>query len=338
MKYLQNITELSKAGRFVLMAVILLTSLQFNAQNISYPDSTKTDTTQPALLFPFNDFTGNPYLDNNLQSPLFLNNPSNIKKEIEYDPETNTYRFVTKIGDLEYRNPVEMDFNDFQKFTQKNDIRKYWKERAQTAGTTEGTRLIPKIYIGGEAFDRIFGSNTIDIRPQGSAEVSFGILSNRRDDLSLDVRQRRNTNFDFKEKIQMNVIAKIGDKIEFKANYNTESSFDFENTLKLKYEGKEDEIIKLIEAGNVSLPLNSTLITGSQSLFGVKSKLQFGKTTITAVFSQQQSETKNISVQGGAQTSHFEMTPIDYEENRHFFLSQYFRDNYLRNFDLFYSS
>ncbi len=328
MKYLQNITELSKAGRFVLMTVILLTSLRFNAQNISYPDSTKTDTTQPALLFPFNDFTGNPYLDNNLQSPLFLNNPSNIKKEIEYDPETNTYRFVTKIGDLEYRNPVEMDFNDFQKFTQKNDIRKYWKERAQTAGTTEGTRLIPKIYIGGEAFDRIFGSNTIDIRPQGSAEVSFGILSNRRDDLSLDVRQRRNTNFDFKEKIQMNVIAKIGDKIEFKANYNTESSFDFENTLKLKYEGKEDEIIKLIEAGNVSLPLNSTLITGSQSLFGVKSKLQFGKTTITAVFSQQQSETKNISVQGGAQTSHFEMTPIDYEENRHFFLSQYFRDNY----------
>jgi len=115
-------------------------------------------------------------------------------------------------------------------------------------------------------------------------------------------------------KIQMNVVAKIGDKIEFKANYNTESSFDFENTLKLKYEGKEDEIIKLIEAGNVSLPLRSTLISGSQSLFGVKTELQFGKTHVTAVFSQQQSETKNITVEGGSQTSRFQLTALDYEQ------------------------
>jgi cell surface protein SprA len=126
----------------------------------------------------------------------------------------------------------------------------------------------------------------------------------------------------------MNVIAKIGDKIEFKTNYNTEATFQFENRLQLKYEGKEDEVIKLIEAGNVSLPLNTTLINGSQALFGIKTKLQFGRTTVTAVFSQQESESKNITVQGGAQTSEFKMSSLDYEENRHFFISQYFRENY----------
>ncbi len=298
------------------------------SQNVNNADTTQsTDTTN--LIYPFEDFTGNPYLDQN-QSPLFLNNPSNVKQEIIYNPKTNSYEFINKIGNFTYRSPTTMSFKDYQQYELNKDVKDYWKERAKVSGTSEGSRLIPKIYVGGKAFETIFGSNTIDIRPQGSAEISFGILSNKRDDPALDVRQRRTTNFDFKESIQMNVIAKIGDKIEFKANYNTESSFNFENTLKLKYEGDEDEIIKLIEAGNVSLPLRSSLIRGSQSLFGVKTKLQFGKTTVTAVFSQQQSETKNIKVEGGAQANKFELTALDYESNRHFFLSQYFRDNFER--------
>jgi len=328
--FLENGKISTFAGFTFFLLWAMLWQYPLYAQNVSYPDSTKNDTSQVNLLFPFNDYTGNPYIDKQNQSPLFLKDPSNIQHEIRYNPVTKTYEFVSKVGDFTYRTPTTMSFQDFEKFKAKEDIQNYWKERAQTTGTTVGKRLIPKIYVGGKAFDQIFGSNTIDIRPQGSSEVSFGILSNKREDPSLDVRQRRTTNFDFNEKIQMNVIAKIGDKIEFKANYNTESSFDFENTLKLRYEGKEDEIVKLIEAGNVSLPLKSSLITGSQSLFGLKTKLQFGKTTITGVFSQQQSETKNITVQGGAQTNSFTMTSLDYEENRHFFISQYFRDNYER--------
>ncbi len=292
------------------------------------PDTTVTDTSRTELLFPFHDNTGNPYLDAQNQSPLFLRDPSNINQEVTYNPVTNTYEFRSKVGEFDYRTPTTIGFDDYQDYMLEQDVKNYWQDRAQTAGTTEGSRLIPKIYVGGEAFESIFGSNTIDIRPQGSAEVSFGILHNKREDPALDVRQRSTTNFDFDMRIQMNVVAKIGDKIEFKANYNTESSFDFENTLKLKYEGKEDEIIKIIEAGNVSLPLRSTLIRGSQSLFGVKTELQFGKTRVTALFSQQQSETQNLTVQGGAQTNKFKMTALDYEENRHFFFTHLFRENY----------
>lgn len=320
--------------RFVIALVITLSlpALAFAIPQYSFPPDTtnQQDTSQINLIYPFHDNTGNPYLDEQNTSPLFLRDPENIKREITYNPETNSYEFKNTIGDFTYRTPTIMDFEDYKDYDLKEDIRSYWNERTQTAGTAEGSRLIPKIYVGGEAFDRIFGSNTIDIRPQGSAEVSFGILSNKREDPALDVRQRRTTNFDFNMRIQMNVIAKIGDKIEFKANYNTESSFDFENTLKLKYEGKEDEIIKIIEAGNVSLPLRSSLIQGSQSLFGIKTELQFGKTRVTALFSQQQSETQNITVQGGAQTNNFELTSIDYEANRHFFVVHRFRDSYER--------
>ncbi|MFC2100945.1 cell surface protein SprA [Bacteroidota bacterium] len=289
-------------------------------------DTSKTDTID--LIYPFEDDYGQPFNGFEEESGLYLNEPSNIKSEIIYDPESNEYVFTKKIGDQEYRTPNTLSFNEFMEYDLDLSVKNYWKERSKASSLNARGGLIPNIYIGSKIFESVFGSNTIDIRPQGSAEIIFGVISNKRDDPSLDVKQRRTTNFDFQEKIQMNVIAKIGDKIEFKTNYNTEATFDFENKLKLKYEGKEDEIIKLIEAGDVTLPLNSTLITGSQSLFGIKTKLQFGRTTVTSVYSEQKSETSNITVAGGAQTNTFELKADDYEQNRHFFLAQYFYKNF----------
>lgn len=285
------------------------------------------DTNNP-LPYPFKDKSTIQGVDESPNHPLFLKQPSNITTTVEYDPETKSYIQKEKIGEIDYRNPQVFDFKEYQDLDAKRSLHSYWKEKAKTTSGAKSDGIIPSIYIGGETFDRIFGGSKIDIRPSGSAELIFGVTSNFRDDPSLNSRQRRVTNFDFQEKIQMNVVAKVGDKIEFKANYNTESSFSFDNKLQLKYEGKEDEIIKLIEVGNVNLPLNSTLIQGSQSLFGIKSKLQFGRTSVTAVVSQQESQTTSIQVQGGAQTSKFKIKADAYEENKHFFMAQYFRDNY----------
>ena len=286
------------------------------------------DTTH--LIYPIPVNTGDPMEQLYNQSPLYLHDPSNITQEVIYDPLTGQYTFKHKIGDFEYATPTTMSPSEYLNYKSRQGVMDYWKQRRQqnSRSTTDGNSIIPPMYIGGEAFDLIFGSNTIDIRPQGSVDLTFGIKHNYRGDPAMSERRKSQTNFDFDQDIQMNVVAKIGDKINFNINKNTKATFNYEDLMKLKYEGKEDEILQLLEAGDVSFPLNSTLITGTQRLFGLKSKLQFGKTTITSVVSYQESESRNIAVQGGAQTSEFDISCLDYEENRHFFLSQYFRDRY----------
>ncbi len=291
---------------------------------LSNDSLTKGDTIK--LRYPFDEESILP--GSSTSNNLYLKNPSNMQTTVEYDPVTHQYVRVYKIGGITYRIPETMTFEEFQEEDNKQMLQKYWKERAEAASMDNKTGVIPKLHIGGKVFETIFGNNTVDIRPQGSAEITFGLISNRRDDPMLNTTLRRQTNFDFNEKIQMNVIAKIGDKIEFKTSYNTEATFDFENKLKLKYEGKEDDIVQSIEAGDVDLPLNSTLIKGSESLFGIKAKLRFGRLTMTALYSQQKSETKNITLQGNAQTTKFSIPSNTYEADRHFFVAQAFRNKY----------
>ncbi|KUK59288.1 MAG: Uncharacterized protein XD81_0885, partial [Bacteroidetes bacterium 38_7] len=314
--------------------VILSSWIVFLSSFPNYLQASAIDYSSSVFLPPDTIPLRYPFKDREIYSPptpehqLFLRNPSSMKVDVEYDGESKQYILTESIGSLQIGHPIVMDFEEYLEYDASRALNNYWREKSLSTKGETGDGIIPSIYIGGEAFDKIFGGSTIDVRPNGSAELIFGIRTNKNDDPSLAVRQRKTVNFDFQEKIQMNVIAKVGDKIEFKANYNTESSFDFENKIQLKYEGKEDEIIKLLEVGNVNLPLNSTLIQGSQSLFGVKTKMQFGRTTVTAVVSQQQSETKNVTVEGGAQTNTFKLTADQYEDNKHFFLSQYFYEHY----------
>ncbi len=329
MKIARYIIQLTALACIVSLA--WASSLHINPDNrflfekTNPPDTNPPDTTLP---YPFQDNNGNPY-DVPQDGGLYLNTPPNITQELIYNPETNQYELSNKMGDLDYRSPSYMSFEEYQQYDMDKMMQDYWQEKTHANRISKGDgNIIPKIRIGGAAFDKIFGGNTIDIRPSGSAELIFGVIHTNTKNPALDVKQRRNTNFDFQEKIQMNVTAKIGDKIQFGVNYNTESSFDFENKMNLKYEGKEDEIIQLIEGGDVTLPLNSTLITGSQSLFGIKAKLKFGRTTVTGLWSQQKSTSENITVAGGAQTSQFNVKADQYEENKHFFLSQFFRDHY----------
>ena len=287
------------------------------------PDSNK-------MIYPIPFNTGNPMEDLNHKSPLYLNDPTNFTTEIIYDPLTGQYTFKRRIGDFYYDTPATLTENEYFEYQNKKGIQEYWKERRSqnSRSTTNGSSIIPPMFIGGKGFETIFGSNTVDIRPQGSVDLTFGFKHTYRDDKSYSERRKRHNDFIMDMDIQMNVMAKIGDKINFNINKNTKATFNYQDKLDLKYEGKEDEIIQLLEAGNVNFPLNSTLITGTQQLFGIKSKLKFGNTTISSIVSYQESESRNITVQGGAQTNEFELSCLDYEENRHFFLSQYFRDRY----------
>ena len=285
-----------------------------------------SDTTQ--LHYPFRDRYGDKYSVPSDQSPLYLNDPSNVKSDIQYDPDNNRYNINENMGSLFYRNPSYLSFDEFVEKEFNNSTNQYWRQRSTEDDALNKKAFAPRITVNSEIFDRIFGGKTIDIRPQGSAELSFGINISNSQNPSIPTQQRKVTTFDFKEKIQMNVIANIGDKMKLTTNYNTEATFDFENKMKIEYTGYEDDIIKKIEAGNITLPLNSQLIQGSQSLFGIKTQLQFGKLTATTVFSQQKGKPETVNVQGGAQSTNFDIKADQYEENKHFFVSQFFVDNY----------
>lgn len=271
-----------------------------------------------------------PYSQQRQQPLLFLQTPPNISRSVEYDPKTNEYKFSEKIGRLDYNLPYSMNLNEYKDYQFQNSMQDYWHQRSKSETVDRRSPLMKSINLGGEAFDKIFGTSTINIVPQGSAELIFGINTSKINNPNISERLRKTTTFDFQEKIQMNVTGSIGDKMKLGVNYNTEATFDFENKTKLEYNGKEDEIIKKIEAGNVSLPLTGSLITGSQSLFGIKTEMQFGKLYMTTVLSQQKGESSVIEVKGGAQQEEYEL-PIDqYDANKHFFLAHYFRDNYER--------
>lgn len=265
-------------------------------------------------------------------SPLHLSDPTNIITSIEYDEKNNEYILIKKIGDLVIERRV-LSFAEYQDYDLDKMINSYWKNRSASSKMTashEGVldNLIPQMRVNSELFETIFGGQTIDIRHAGSAELRFAIVNNNRADLSIQENQRSVTRFDFEENIQLNVTAKIGEAINFGLNYNTDATFSFENEFKLKYEGKEDNIIQAIEAGNISFPLPTALIQGSQTLFGVKTKLKFGKLFVDAVFSEQKSESSSVTVEGGAQMREFNFKADDYEANKHYFVSQYFYENY----------
>jgi cell surface protein SprA len=279
------------------------------------------------------------FKDNNGKQPLFdpksklyLENPSNVKTDVNYNPKTGNYDITQKMGDMDYRPETYMNLKEYKDYMFKKSMRDYWRSRVAADELNEKPRkgMIPKLQVNSELFDRIFGGNTVDIKPTGTAELIFGLNRNKNLNPAIPQRQQKITNFDFNMRIQLNLIGKIGDKLRVTTNYNTEASFDWENQVKLDYTGYEDEILKKIEAGNVTLPLNSSLISGSQTLFGFKTELQFGRLRATTVFSQQRGKKQEVTVQGGAQTQPFSVPGDSYETNKHYFLGHYFRDNFDR--------
>ncbi|MEO0404475.1 MAG: cell surface protein SprA, partial [Bacteroidota bacterium] len=256
--------------------------------------------------------------------------PNNINYTVEYDPETGRYIVFQTIGDsIRFRMPTTYSLEEYLELKEQENVSAYWNQ-LQDDVDDEDRAFAPSLTVKGEGFDRIFGGDQIKITPQGSAELTFGINVSKTENPRIPLRQRTITTFDFRQRIQLNVVGNIGTKMQLSTQYNTEATFDFENQMKLEYTGEEDEIIKRIEAGNVSLPLSGTLIAGSTSLFGLKMETQFGKLRNTTVFSQQRGERKEITVEGGAQTQIFDVRADNYEANRHYFLSNWFRDQYDR--------
>ncbi|WP_321438315.1 cell surface protein SprA [uncultured Bacteroides sp.] len=272
-------------------------------------------------------------LDDMKKPPIDLHNPENIKTEVEYDEKSNLYLINTKAGTSQVDVPLFLTPEEYADWSMKKSIQEFYRAKnAEAFGKGKGEFNFMDMKFDLGPAEKIFGPGGVQLKTQGNSELTFGFKTKNVKNPSLPERSRKTTGFDFDEKINISVNGKVGDKVNMNMNYNTDATFDFDTkNIKLKYEGKEDEIIKLLEAGNVSMPTNSSLIKGATSLFGIRTDLQFGKLKLQTVISQQESESKTVNSKGGAQTTSFEISADNYDENRHFFLAHYFRDTYDKN-------
>jgi cell surface protein SprA len=317
---------------FLLVLFTFGVNLSSFAQTNSSQDSTnvKKDTLQ--LKYNFN---------HTQKGGLFLDDLA--QKEIIFDKELNRYVIIEKIGKYYTKTPIFLTQREYQQYRLKRDMLDYFKAKVSaTNSKKKGAAaaqkdLLPTYYVNSKFFESIFGGNTVKFTPTGSLNLKLGFIYQNTDNPQISEENRSSLTFDFDQQINASIRAQVGERLDFTANYDTQSTFDFQNVVKIGFTPTEDDILQGIEVGNVEMPIKNSLINGAQSLFGVKTKLKFGNTNITAVFSQQNSESKTIVAEAGASIQEFELRTTDYDNDRHFFLSQFFIDNYansLKNYPL----
>ncbi len=309
--------------------ILLLLCLSVDALGQRIRQDTTRAKRKP--IFRFSDRHGDPFSTPENESPLFLKDPSSKKIDVEIDTSMN-YTIYEKMGDVNYRPITTMSFEEFKHYQEQQQLKNYWKSKSKAAsGESEvaGKGFTPKIYVS-PILDRIFGSSYVELIPRGFVTLDFGGEFQKISNPNINIRQQRNGGFVFDQQISTNVTGKVGEKLAVTANFDNNNSFDFQNNFKVEYTGYKEDILKKLELGNVSLPLNNTLIQGSQNLFGIKAQMQFGKLTATTVASTQRGKVSSIDIPGGSngQGRPFEIIASNYDDSRHFFLGHFFRNNY----------
>jgi cell surface protein SprA len=294
----------------------------YHSNSAQFQDSPKIK-----LPYPISDRRGDP-ISNYRRSTYDLQNPSNLRDSVVYDPKTKTYIIYEKIGNKYYRSPTSYTSEEYLQLRGRQQEIDYFRKRANVTSILNRGKVKPKLSVYDGLFNRLFGNGKINITPQGNVNITAGYQGQNIKNPTLPERARKNGGFDFDMQTQLNVNADIGGKLKFPISYNTLANFGQDNQLKLDYTGLDDEIVKRFELGNVSFPSRSTLIPGAQQLFGVKTQLQFGKLFLTAVLANQKSQRQSANLQGGSSSQQFEVKADEYEENRHFLAAQYFRANY----------
>jgi len=315
-------------------------SAQNSSNNSQLTNSNSTTSVKKDTISPL------PYSFSNSQKGSLFLSPK-TETEVIFDPQSGNYIFYEKIGEYYLKHPTYMTAEEYREYRLQRDMLEYSKEKINAVGgRTKNSadaqkNLLPTYYVNSNFFESIFGGNTVEVNPQGSILIKMGVIHQSVENPQLSEQNRQSTTFDFDQEISASLNAKIGERLKISANFDTQSTFNFQNMVKLEYTPTEDDIIRKIEVGNVSMPIRNSLVNGAQNLFGAKTELQFGNTMVTAIFSQQRSQVQSVSAQGGSVINEFDFKVSNYDTNRHFFIAHNFRDNYdeaLENFPLINTS
>ncbi|MDH4069369.1 MAG: cell surface protein SprA [Ignavibacteria bacterium] len=268
---------------------------------------------------------------------LFANpNPQIYKRETTIDSTGFIITFRETVGGKDVKTPVQMSLRDYLAAERKDHFRRLLAAEARKppvlgpkddVGELLSNLTQIEIPVPPNPIFSIFGKPEIKLNISGAVDIKAGFRNTKSDQIQISTQDQSRNEPDFSQDVQVNVNGTIGDKLNILADWNTQRTFEYENQLKIKYTGYDDEIVKSVEAGNVSLQTPSTFIGNSQALFGVKAQFQAGPMTLTTLASQKKGEIKEVSVSGGSQQSEFVIPAYRYAQN-HFFVDTLYRQFY----------
>ncbi|MDR9416021.1 MAG: cell surface protein SprA [Gracilimonas sp.] len=315
--------------------------------NISAQDSTAVDTTQTVTAEADSIPEGMRFIYKPPSEPvskipavkpgkLYYMQLNKEKYQTKWD-SSDTYTVQRTISDIDigvasvynFEQYAELKKRQQQKEIQYSLIQEGKEARANQRGLLDFSLEIP----GGQSsvFTTIFGKPEVNLRVNGSANMNVGVSIQNVDDPTIDPDLQRRIDPTFNQNLQLNIQGTIGDKLTIATDWDTERAFDFQNRLSIVYQGYEDEIIKRIEMGNVSMETGNSLIRGGASLFGIKSIAELGPLKLTSVVSQQKGESESETITGGSQETPISIRPVEYQNNRHFFIDFYNRQEFEEN-------
>jgi cell surface protein SprA len=250
--------------------------------------------------------------------------------------------FRESVNGENVRIPVSLPLKDYVALREKDEFRRIMAEEARkpkalVARNDLGELLSSitqiQIPIPPNPIFSIFGKPEIKLNISGAVDIKAGFRNTQTDQTTISRLDQSRNEPDFSQDVQVNVNGTIGDKLNILADWNTQRTFEYENQLKIKYTGYDDEVVQSVEAGNVSLQTPSSFIGSSQALFGVKAKFQMGPLTLTALASQKKGQIKEVAVSGGSKEQTFEMRAFEYATN-HFFVDV----SYAKAYDAYYNN
>jgi len=268
--------------------------------------------------------------------PLFAaNHAVQYRREFAFDSSGGKVIYRETIGGVDAKIPEEIPLKEYVR-----ERLKYERRQSLAAQARKGKELVKKdlgdmlanitkisIPVPPNPVFSIFGKPEINLNVTGAVDIKAGFRSTKSDQTTLSTLDQVRDEPDFNQEVQVNVNGTIGDKLNVLADWNTKRTFEYENQLKIKYTGYDDEIVQSVEAGNVSLQTPSSFIGSSQALFGIKAKFQTGPFTLTTIASQKKGQIKEFSVSGGSQSVDFQMHAFEYSTN-HFFVDTTYRSLY----------
>ncbi|MFN2431207.1 MAG: hypothetical protein ABR599_00030 [Gemmatimonadota bacterium] len=172
------------------------------------------------------------------------------------------------------------------------------------------------------------GSSALDVN--GRLRVSFGGGTTK---LNPDLRPpgfpRNDLSLELDQLLELDIRGTIGRKVNLAVDFNSEREFQNKNILSAFYQGDEDEILKRIDLGDitVALPPSRFINVGAtKGNFGLQGVGQLGPVSFRGIAGRKEGETtqRSLSItprtQGVIETQTVDLKDTQYQNNRFFLL------------------